>query len=162
MELLRESITLVNARLRVFRLAFGLPYDDHLVPAAEFAALLPQVGTNARISHHLSAPDMIPQAQVQAVALVLMCLETALPFGGTVEIAAREHQSDASSHIRWQINAKSDRLQWDNSRWLPLLHGDPPEVSARDVQFALLPGALKRLHRTLDFERGEDWVRLAF
>ena len=150
--LLLESAGNANARIRFFRISFGAAGPDQRIARSEVLAGL---ATGSRITTTwTSAPDLA-RREVRLAFLLLQCLETALPYGGTVTI----HEENAS----WTVQAEAARLKLDQPLW-DILRGSPTPagLAANAVQFALVPAALAALGRKLAVTMDQTSISLTF
>ncbi len=141
MTLVADSAAHANARLRFFRVAFGLSSDAQNIGAREIRGILEDVYT-AKISCDWHIDEALPRRVVQAAFLALLCGEQAAPFGGAMTI--RSVDDDLL------LTVTGDRLapQADHWAWLTgARHGDLDDLPAAQVQFALLPELLEDLER---------------
>ena len=65
-----------------------------------------------------------------------MCLESAMSFGGVVEVEQGEP--------RWTIKGRAARLKVDPALWGVLTQGPLPEIGPAQVQFPLVSEELAR------------------
>ena len=90
---------------------------------------------------------------MRLVFLLLLCVETALAYGGEVRV---NHDG-----ARWSIVAEAPRLKVDPALWEVLSDLHPPaEIGAGQVHFALVPEALAQQSRRLVTEIGTTSLRL--
>ncbi|WP_373050950.1 histidine phosphotransferase family protein [Thalassovita aquimarina] len=150
--LIAQSLHHASARIRFYRIAFGLASDIQQVGAGEITSILTDIARDGRVAHVWQAGDSCTRSELQLVFLGLMCLETALPLGGSVTVTVQDG--------RWHLRGTGQRIRWDDRLW----HGadEDGEIGADRVQFALLHDALPRLGRTLTTEAGETSVRISF
>ena len=87
LDLIAQSVDAATARLRFLRLAFGDPAGRQ-VGRGEIASILRGVETASRVRYDWAAPDDPPRVVAKAAFLLLMCLESALPYGGSLMILA--------------------------------------------------------------------------
>lgn len=131
MDLIGQSVGNASARIRFFRIAFGAA-GDQLVGAPEITSILRDLYTNTRLDVTWVPQDPQPRAAVRLSFLALLCLETALPYGGQITV-----NEDAG---RWQLRGKGDKLNIDAVLWAVLAQaGSAPKLQPAQVQFALLP-----------------------
>lgn len=147
MQLLRDSAATTNARIRLFRLAFGLASDGQGVARDEITGLLSELHDNGRISLAAFPDQDFDRVQAKALMLALLCAEHALPFGGELRVSMHE--------CLFQIRAESDRLGADPALWA-LLQGDPTtdvqDVPPSAVEFLLLPRLLRQMGRRCEVQ----------
>lgn len=155
--LIAESVDNANARIRFFRMAFGLASPEQRVGAPEAAGILADLWRGGRIRAVWHATGDRPRSEVKIAFLLLLCVESAMPWGGTVTI---DHGDTG-----WTIRAEAARLRIDTAGWAALGHpsdAGPAALTPAEVQFALLPGELAAQGRTLDLDIREDAIIARF
>jgi histidine phosphotransferase ChpT len=93
--------------------------------------------------------------EVKLAFLVILCLESALPWGGDIGVS---RTGDG-----WRIEGVAERLKRDRTLWEAL--GDPAAplaVSSADVEFPLARDAAQRLGRAIAIEAGERTIAVSF
>jgi histidine phosphotransferase ChpT len=141
MALVADSAAHANARLRFFRVAFGLSSDAQNMGAREIRSILGDVYT-AKVSCDWQIDDALPRRLVQAAFLALLCGEQAAPFGGVMTV----RQADG----RVALTVTGDKLAPQAEHWAWLTGVQPENLDnlpAAQVQFALLPDLLADLGR---------------
>ena len=156
LRLIAESVAAARARIQAFRIAFGQAQGDQRVSRAELARLAEGVSAQGRLKVQLDAQGDFARADVRMVMLALMCLETALPWGGRVMIL---HGSAG-----WRFVAEADRTKPDTALWALF---DPGAEGSRacgpaEVHFALLADAARRVRRGIRWEVDEQGAEIAF
>ncbi|PIE12495.1 MAG: histidine phosphotransferase [Rhodobacterales bacterium] len=155
LDLIAQSVNSANARVRLFRVAFGVASVAQKLGAPEVAGILSGVYDDARHDVRYDATGDVPRAEVQAAFLAVLCCETALPVGGTITV--REESGT------WSITAAGGRVDWDPALWGPLSSGRAPDApSPSQVQFAMLPICLDDLHRRIDVQHDAETLTLRF
>ncbi|WP_300547166.1 histidine phosphotransferase family protein [Roseovarius sp.] len=155
MTLILDSAADANARIRLFRLAFGTASASQSLRAEELRDILCTIYRSGRVTLVLdvSAPLRLPLAQI--LVLSLLCAEQSIPYGGTLSVTQHDD--------RFTVSATGARLQVNVELWNSLEAMAPaPEVTPAQVQFLLLPERLAALGRSLQIERGETELRLTF
>lgn len=156
MDLLSDSVVGATAKLKFLRVAFGAASLDQVISPNEIAAILAGVSKDTRLNYVWDVADDQPRLAVRAALLAAMCLETALPVGGSIDI-----KKAASGH--WNIYTKHDRLNLDPALWVPLNKNTcPDDLTAAQVQFGLLPDAAHTAGQSLELSHGPDWVNIKF
>lgn len=153
MELIAQSVAAANARVRFYRLAFGQVGDQQRLGASEIAKILTEFGTMGRINYDWQVEGERPRSEVKLACLAMLCLEAALPFGGTIE--ARE----TGGH--WEIATRSDKLRAE-PRLFARLDGTPGDLTPAQVQFALLPIEAARQRRHLSWTLADRQAAIRF
>ncbi len=157
MALILESLEAARARVRFFRVAFGHAGADQRLSMAEIGALLADIEKAGRLKPRLEAEGDLPRNEARMILLALMCLETAMPWGGRVLIC-RGAQG-------WRLVAEASRTQRDPALWSWLDPGqkrERPEPAPSEVQFLLLGGLARSENRRLDWELDETGGEISF
>lgn len=154
--LVSESVGNASARIRFFRVAFGMADADQRIGRAEITGTLQDLWRGHRLKVDWQVGGDPPRPDVKLAFLSLLCLEHALPWGGQVTIAR------TAGH--WHIVAEADKLRLVEPLWSRLTDGKPPEgpLGPAEVQFALLPLESKAQRRKLETVIRESSVSLAF
>ncbi|SEK94943.1 histidine phosphotransferase ChpT [Roseovarius nanhaiticus] len=146
MALVADSAANANARLRFFRVAFGLTSEGQSMAEREMRGIVDGVYT-AKIACDWQVPGALPRQMAQAAFLAILCAEQAIPYGGTIRV---EGGADAL-----RITAIGDRAEPKPEYWARLTAPEPLDVDdlpAAQVQFALLPGLLAEMGRRADVQ----------
>jgi len=153
MALVSDSAAHANARIRLFRLAFGIASDAQMVSAEEIRRILSEIYDGSRITLDWAPADSMARRIAQVVLLATLCCEHALPYGGALCVRTGD---DA-----WHIRAQGERLRLDPGFW-GLLRGEAQtaEVPPAAVQFLLLPLHMASMNRRCSFETGPDSVEI--
>ncbi|HHB80823.1 MAG TPA: histidine phosphotransferase [Aliiroseovarius sp.] len=134
--LIREAVDDANRRIKVFRLAFGAASDTQMVKPGEIAALLPADTGPRALRVEWQADGDQPRPAVKEAFLALMCLESAMPYGG--EILVRR------TGAGWILAGAAERLNVDAPLWEALAAGSiAPLPAPAQLHFTLLAAALK-------------------
>ena len=135
--LIEQSVGSASARIRFFRVAFGAA-GDQMVGPAEITSILRDLYDSSRLELHWTPDEPQPRAAVRLAFLGILCLETAMPYGGRAHISAEEGT--------WLLEGTADKVNVDPDLW-GHLRGDKTKqpLQPAHVQFALLP-----LHATDD------------
>ena len=153
--LISESVANANARIRFFRISFGAATGDQRIARSEVLSVLTDLTRGGRVSYAWSSVSDLPRREVRLAFLLLQCLETAMAYGGKIQVTQAE--------TGWTILAEAARLKIDPTLWEALTHPDSPEgIGANHVHFALVPAELARQARRLEAEMGETSIRLTF
>jgi histidine phosphotransferase ChpT len=143
--LIAASVANANARIRMFRIAFGAANGDQRIARNEVLSILTDLGHAGRITYAWTSTGDLARREIRLIFLLLLCLETVLPYGGRVEVT----QSDTG----WTIRAEAQRTKLVPSLWAMLtdLAVQTP-VEAAQVQFALVGRDLAQIGRELQTE----------
>lgn len=153
--LIAESVASATARLRFFRMAFGDPGQGQRVARAELQAILSDMNAGGRLTADLQGPAEMARSEARLLFLLLLCLETALPYGGHVIL-------DRNGEV-WRIAAHSARRRDIGAFW-DWLSSDgapaPATLGPAQVQFALVRADLARSGRRLRVTENGGELRL--
>ncbi|MBR9841938.1 MAG: histidine phosphotransferase [Rhodobacteraceae bacterium] len=154
--LISGSVTNATARIRFFRIAFGLASGNQHVPDLEIRTILADSFQESRVDLEWLVEGGVTRAELRAVFLAILCAETALGRGGLLSITRLSSET-------WEIIALSDRLTVNENSWQALESGIPDEgLTPNQVEFGLLPDVLNGLDRGLSVKREDDRITLAF
>ncbi|MFV0293837.1 MAG: histidine phosphotransferase family protein [Paracoccus sp. (in: a-proteobacteria)] len=156
MVLINDSLRSARARITCFRMAFGAAGDTQRVPPAELADLIRDMERAGRLQITLDAEGDQARRTVKLLLLSLMCLETAIPWGGRVGIVQNGRH--------WELTATAERTRQDPALW-SWLNGLRPGLvnpAAAEVHFPLLSLTASEMKRRLHWSLDETTVRIFF
>lgn len=168
LDLVAESVENAQARIRVFRVAFGLAQADQRMGAPEIAALLADLSRAGRLVFDWQVDGDQSRREVKMVLLAALCLETALPRGGRVLICRSGHDYTGQG---WRLVADAPRTRPDPALWSLLGPGAETGavapmplagLAAAQVQFALLPVEARQARRRLHWEMDNTGAEISF
>lgn len=153
--LINDSVLQANARIRFYRVAFGVSGPGQQIGRAEILSILSDMTAGSRLSVEWHIPPELPRAEAKLAFLLLLCLESALPFGGKVRL-----QADQGA---WRITAQSVKLRHDPDLW-SMMDGDRQEAatSPAQVQFLIAREEARDQGRAILAEAGQDELLLRF
>jgi histidine phosphotransferase ChpT len=155
MALITESVGHANARIRFFRVAFGASGAEQRIGRSEVQSVISDMTHGGRVQIDWESPADLPRRDVKLVFLLILCLESALPYGGQVQVDRSE--------ARWMLRATAPKLKVDESLWEGLINPAAlTEISPAQVQFLLVPDEITRQHRRLTTELSATEIRLSF
>ncbi|NBE09490.1 histidine phosphotransferase family protein [Paragemmobacter ruber] len=140
--LISESVAALNARIRFFRVAYGIARPDQTLPRGEVLDILSNLFPSGRITVLWDSAADLPRGEVKAAFLLLLCAEQALRSGGRIVVA----QNKAG----WSIDLASPRLRHDPRLWAQIdatAHPADAAIDPSEVQFPLAGQALARIAR---------------
>ncbi|RUS63122.1 histidine phosphotransferase [Pseudorhodobacter sp. E13] len=151
--LIAESVAAANARIRFFRVAFGLSGGDQRIGRPELTKTLADTTQGGRISIDWQRPGDALRREAKLAFLAILCCESALAFGGRITITQEE--------AKWHIVAQAERLRIDADLW-DSLSKPGPELSPAQVHFALLPAELSVQDQRLRVQISDTEIKLSF
>ena len=160
--LISESVAAANDRIRVFRVAFGQALAGQRIARADLqAAIDAQIRTGRLAIDWTVAPEGTERGLAKLALLAILCLESAMPRGGTATVAAG---------TCWRLTGRSDTIRQDDPIWSSFgttgpgdaPTGDAPFPSPALVQVALLGSEAQRLGRRLSAETGTGQIVISF
>lgn len=126
MALLDQAVNAAQARLLLYRLAFGHADAGQTVSPHDMGQALHALETNRPIVVSTQT-GALPRPQARRLALAALCAESALAWGGRVTLDGQT------------LFAEGKRLRLDPALWQALADGRQiDQTSASDVHFALL------------------------
>ena len=135
--LIADSIAAANARIRFFRIAFGVASAEQQVTRTEIEEILAGLTNGSRMQIDWRSEAGVPRAQARLVFLLILCFESALPRGGTITVT--------QSGPEWEIACReppvlaADRQLWRHVEGAQSPPGD--EVTPAKVHFLLVAQA---------------------
>lgn len=154
MTLISDSVANANARIRFFRIAYGMASADQAVSRQDIRSILDDITRGGRLGIDWQVEGDPPRMDVKLAFLALQCMESALPHGGRVTVTRADG---------WRIEARADRLKMEPGLWARLAEaGSGAEISAAQVQFELLPQEIRRSGRKLSVEADTGRVAISY
>ncbi len=150
MTLITQSVANASARIRFFRIAFGEAAPGQTVSQTEVRSILSDLQAGGRLTFEWSGTNDLSRQTAKLTFLMILCLESALPYGGTVAFDGGDMQA--------RLVGRSPRARIDEGLWEILRDGmTPPGITPSQVHFALLAAEMARQDRraTLSFPTGE-------
>lgn len=157
LQLISESVDAARNRISLFRMAFGHTTAVQRISRNELAALLESFDRNGRIRIRFEAEGDMPRTDGRMIMLALMCLESAMPWGGRVLIC-RGAQG-------WRLIAEASRVKFDRALWTWLDTDDTdslPDLLPSEVHFGLLSGFAAQDCRSILWEIDSNGGEIAF
>jgi histidine phosphotransferase ChpT len=140
--LISESVENANARIRLYRIAFGIASENQGVGASEIRNILADVYRKTRLTVSWQIDSDCRRPEVKLAFLLLLCFETAMPWGGRI-VVQREDRA-------WTFQGSAERLSVSEDLWRLLAEPDAPvDVTSAQVHFALAPLSAAHLNRSL-------------
>ena len=153
--LISESVASANARIRFFRVAFGAAEEDKRMSRSEIMSILEDAGRTGKVKVGWRVPGDVSRAEAKLGFLLVQCFETAMPFGGGVEVTVERG--------RWRMVGQADKLRADPAVWGVLSEdGAGVSVTPAQVHFALAPELARRMGRRLLATLSETRIEVAY
>ncbi|MEM9709678.1 MAG: histidine phosphotransferase family protein [Pseudomonadota bacterium] len=153
--LIAESVENANARIRYFRVAFGAASPEASLGRAEVAEILRDLTKSGRIGIEWDAAGAMPRREVKLAFLLILCLETAMPWGGQIHVS--------SADGAWYMGATAEKFKIDASLWELLVSPRADlDITAAQVQFALVPEMARNAGRTVTTDIRESYIKISF
>lgn len=154
--LISESVESANARIRFFRVAFGAASGDALMGNAELRSILADMYRGSRLRIDWRNDTDLPRIEVKLAFLLLQCLDSALPWGGSLTAIRNDDGT-------WSLTAAGERQKVDAGLW-DLVSNPQSEsvVSASEVHFALVQPTAARLNRKVMMQSDPQMVTVSF
>lgn len=151
--LIQDSCRNANARIRFFRIAYGLASTEQRTSSAEIRNVLADSTEGGRLTISWNLNSDVPRDKAQLAFLAIQCMEAALPAGGEIQI-------DLSAG-RWKLRAKSARLRYDEALWNGLrTNALDDRRNPSFVQFNLLQICTAAKSRSIDISHQNDTLQL--
>jgi histidine phosphotransferase ChpT len=155
MVLISESVANANARIRFFRVAYGLAQMEQRISRAETQSILSDLTRGGRLQVEWnSEPDLL-RVEVKIAFLLFQCLESAMAYGGRVTVTVTDG--------RWLIVGQAIKLKMDTKLWEVL--ADPsatPDITPAFVQFPLVAEELRNRGYRLKTTLNQTDIQLEF
>jgi histidine phosphotransferase ChpT len=130
MKLIVQSVETAKARVQFLRVAFGTANRQQRMSGPEVAAIIAAHAGGGRVRIDWQAPGEADRGSVRLAFLLLMGLETALAFGGTITVTR--------AGGRWQLVGEAERIRDLADLWAAVAWRAPlPEITPSLVHFAL-------------------------
>ncbi|MDZ4096775.1 MAG: histidine phosphotransferase family protein [Paracoccaceae bacterium] len=153
--LISESVANANARIRFFRVAFGLSGREQRIGRPEVLTILADLTRGGRLVIDWQGPVDTPRREAKLAFLSIQCLETAMAYGGRITALCEGP--------RWTITGQAPRMKIDPTIWEVVSNPTANvEITPGQVHFALLPDELERQNRRLTVEIRDTEIRLSF
>ncbi len=152
--LIAQSVAHATARIRLFRLAFGMAGANQRVPRGEVQGILNDLPMGGRTRIDWQTPSDMDRLLAKQVLLAVLCLETTLPYSGQIALTTQEDGA--------RVTATSDKLRITPPLWDRLTRPDAahPPAAPGDVQFALLALSLGQTNRRIDLTLADTAISL--
>lgn len=159
MQLIAESVEAARVRINWFRIAFGHVAPEQRLGAAAMVELMAGADYHGRIRIRYDAEGDLARSDARLIMLAVMCLETAMPWGGRILICR--------GATGWRLLAEAERMKLDPALWAWLEIGQghgvtPREVEASQVHFSLFAHFAAEEQRQLGYELDDSGGEISF
>lgn len=155
MVLISESVANANARIRFFRVAYGLASADQRIGRSEVQSIMGDLTRGGRLQIDWQSEADLMRHEVKIAFLLIQCLESAMAYGGKVLVTMQDD--------RWTISGSANKLRIEPDLWAILVdQASAGAVIPSQVQFPLVAGELTRHHLRLTAELTATEIRLSF
>lgn len=153
MILIEESCRSASARIRFFRVAFGVASQSQRMGSSELRKTIADFTEGSRLNVQWTPDSDTSREEAQMAFLALLCTESALPHGGQVRID--------ESGGRWKLTAEAANIKQDEEMWHALTAGDftATEEPAL-VHFCLLHALASAAGRAPELELGTATLQI--
>lgn len=153
--LIAESIASATAKIRFLRLALGPAQTGQVLSLAQIQSILSDNFRGSRVKVKWLINHDLERPLVRQAFLGIMCLNQALPLGGTIEVRQLKDF--------WQVTAEAKRVNIDPTLWSLLTKTQSTHVSeAQHVQFGLLRDSLLATKGLADLTYADDSATLVW
>ena len=155
MVLISESVANANARIRFFRVAYGMANPEQRMGRSEVQSILSDLTRGGRLQIDWQSEADLMRREVKIAFLLFQCLESAMAYGGKVQVQMMDG--------RWTITGTANKLRIEPDLWGILV--DPNTqvaVAPAQVQFPLVAEELARCQLRLTTELTATEIRLSF
>lgn len=154
--LIEESIANANARVRLFRLAFGSATGGQRMARGDIVKLLGDCFGTGRVQVLWEPTSDVSRVEAKIALLAVLCLEVTLPAGGKIVLRCDRGQ--------WQMQAYGSKIRFEPEAWSLLNHSNTAlgDLMPSHVQFVLLRGALAQLGKTALAGHSDSAVSLRY
>lgn len=153
MKLIRASVQAASARISFFRIAFGAAKGEQDISPRDVTATLNAVFADSKSKVTWAVEESFARTEVRLAFLALSCIETAMPWGGKIEVRR--------SRDAWVLHATADRLKIEEGLWDTLRRSrSNAEITGSTVQFGLLAQSALNARRPVSVTISEGSISL--
>lgn len=146
--LLADSVTAATARMAFIRMAYGSASMSTMVGASKAQKILAGNFAEKKINIQWRVSQETPKPMIKLLFLLMQSVETALPYGGEVDI----HEKNG----KYDIHTGAKAVRHDPVLWGCLSHDAmPPDMTSAQVHFELARQQTARLGRRVEVRVSE-------
>ncbi len=153
-ELISESVANANARVKLFRIAFGAADPGIEIASADIVTMLRDYTQPTRLQIRWNVDGKVQRPEAKLALLVLLCFENAMPWGGSIDVDL--------VNGRWSIIGKAERMKVNGPLWEVLAQSNGYEVAPAEVQFLIVPDVLRQAGRQMSTVFDEGGITARF
>lgn len=155
MVLIAESVAHADARIRFFRVAFGMAQAEQKIGRAEVQGVLTDMTRGGRLQIDWTSGADLSRAEVKIIFLLIQCLENAMAYGGRISVNAADG--------RWIVTGQASKLKINTGLWEVLVNpAATAEITPAVVQFPLVAEEIQRRGMRLKTTLAENQIQLEF
>ena len=155
MVLISESVANANARIRFFRVAYGVAQAEQRMGRSEVQSIVSDLTRGGRLQIDWQSEADLLRREVKIAFLLIQCLESAMAYGGKIQVVMRDG--------RWLMTGTANRLRIEAELWeILVLPDSPAAVAPSQVQFPLVAEELSKSQLRLTTELTATEIRLNF
>ena len=148
--LLSDSAAAANARIRLFRIAFGMAAPGQKIGWGELGSVIETLSSR-RMKIDWTPTTDLERCEAKLGVLLLLCAETLIPFGGTVRV-------EMGPRVTLEIAA--ERMRDAPDLLMQLIDDTAALPDATDLHFPLARVAAAELGRRIDLDVAEGQLRI--
>ena len=127
---------------------------EQMVGHAEINGVISDYFEPTRLTVSAAQIADCPRPEVKVLFLLLLCAESAMPYGGTIRVTRTD--------TVWHVAGEADKMKTDPAMWSWFAPGPVPEPTAALVHFALLAQLSGDQNRSVHAEYGAGKISLSF
>ena len=155
MVLISESVANANARIRFFRVAYGVAQAEQRMGRSEVQSIVSDLTRGGRLQIDWQSEADLLRREVKIAFLLIQCLESAMAYGGKIQVVMRDG--------RWLMTGTANRLRIEAELWeILVLPDSSAAVAPSQVQFPLVAEELSKSQLRLTTELTATEIRLNF
>ena len=153
--LISESVANANARIRFFRVAYGVAQAEQRMGRSEVQSIVSDLTRGGRLQIDWQSEADLLRREVKIAFLLIQCLESAMAYGGKIQVVMRDG--------RWLMTGTANRLRIEAELWeILVLPDSPATVAPSQVPFPLVAEELSKSQLRLTTELTATEIRLNF
>lgn len=141
LDLINQSSKNATAQINYIRVAFGLACSGIAISNTDIQNIINEKFLNKRLSVKWNVTTNHSRLQIKLICLLLLCIETGLPYGGEVII---EMQNNI-----WKLTTTFQRNNFNSDLWKNLVTNKAGELTSSNIHFELTRNLLNKTNTTL-------------